>query len=142
MTNRLRWDEPQPRHRAYAEACAELERNRRPRRSIRVPSQLWEAFGRLCADNGTDRSKAINAYMAAEIRAAEARRSVTTGEVPTLRERWMKSRALRNDDTRKGGEESQVCGTFGLPSEQSERLTAAVKDCLTAADCLDAEGET
>lgn len=44
-----------------------------PLRSIRVPSELWESFGRLCVSHGTDRSKALNAYMAAEIEKSRSR---------------------------------------------------------------------
>lgn len=52
MTNRLRWDEPQPQYRTYAEACAALERNRR--HLSRAPGWRGERMGILRQGDGWD----------------------------------------------------------------------------------------
>lgn len=44
------------------------EPGKTPNRIIRVDDQLWEDFGRLCVEEGTDRAKDIRAYMQRRVR--------------------------------------------------------------------------
>lgn len=45
-----------------------------PKQTIRVESALWEAFGKVCADEGTNRAKDIREHMERKVQAHKGQR--------------------------------------------------------------------
>lgn len=42
-----------------------------PIRTLRVPDELWDAYGEVCEAEGTDRTKDIRGYMERRVRGAK-----------------------------------------------------------------------